>query len=32
LAKLRGDLIERTETNVKALHIVINGVDLEDLT
>jgi hypothetical protein len=32
LAKLRGDLIERTETNVKAVHVVISSVDVEDLT
>ncbi len=32
LAKLRGDMIERTETEVKGLHVVINGVDIENLT
>ena len=32
LAKHRGDMIYRTETEVKGLHVVINGVDTENLT
>jgi phage terminase small subunit len=32
LAKLRGDMIERSKTEVRGLHVVINGVDIKDLT
>ena len=32
LAKLRGDMIARTESTVEAVHLVINGVNVEDLT
>ena len=32
MAKLRGDMIERTETHVRAIHVVIHGIDIEDLT
>jgi hypothetical protein len=31
LARLRGDLLERTETDVKAVHVVINRLDVEHL-
>ncbi len=31
LAKLRGDMIDRTESTVEAAHLVINGVDVDDL-
>lgn len=32
LAKLRGDMSDRTEAEVKGLHVVISGVDMENLT
>ena len=32
LAKLRGDMIERSEARVQAVHLVINDIDVEDLT
>lgn len=32
LARLRGDMIERKEVNVKSVHLIINGIEQGDLT
>jgi hypothetical protein len=32
IAKLRGDLIDRTQVDTRSIQIEINGVNLEDLT